>query len=235
MFYLGNFYFDAGRLDEAKAIFETIVTQFPDHPLVKLALADNKSLVRQAIEDCAAELSWQTRYPRQEIRKPVLDEKVTATMHLSTGDVKLRFYANVAPAHVANFLKRAEAGEYDGTKVGMVMLDSTVTFGEKVVPQAGRDPREGGTDPTQTQPHEYSMLSHARGTLSMSRGGAGSSLQLFQVVIKDQSNFDFTQTIFGRVVEGIEVVDAIARGPKDQFQRPSPEVLIKNVTIRREP
>jgi peptidyl-prolyl cis-trans isomerase B (cyclophilin B) len=238
MFYLGNFYFEAGRLDEALAMFETIRSSAPDHPLVKLSLSkDQKPVVLQAIEDCAAEIAWRNRHPRPPLPVPALDPKVTATIHLSTGDVKVRFYRNVAPKHVENFLKHAAAGDYDGTKVTQVVPESVVNLGDptsKGTPPGGAAPAPNQAAPS--QPHEFANLSHVRGMVAMTRHmlGMESSTMPFQIMLKDQPYFDFTQTIFGRVVEGVEVIDAISRLPKNQYQVPATDVLIKSITIKEE-
>jgi peptidyl-prolyl cis-trans isomerase B (cyclophilin B) len=239
MYYLANFLFESGRLDEALALFETIRSQFPAHPLVMMQVAkDQKPLVSQAIEDCAAEISWRTRHPRPPIPAPVLDPKVTATLHLTNGDVKIRFYGNVAPHHVENFLKHAAAGDYDGTKVSQIIQESVVNLGDpqtKGPPTAPNQPApraEAGP----SQPHEFANLSHVRGAIAMNRHlmGSESSTMPFQVILKDQPYFDFTQTIFGKVVEGLEIVDAVSRMPRDQFQKPATDVVLKNITITRE-
>ena len=117
MMYLGNFYFEGGRFDEAKAMFETIVSRFPNHPLVTLKLSkETKPVAVQALEDCASELSWRQRHPRPPMAAPVLDPKITATIHFSSGDVKIRFYKNVAPKHFESFVNHVKAGDYDGTR-----------------------------------------------------------------------------------------------------------------------
>ena len=239
MFYLANFLFESGRFDEALAMFETIKSNSPDHPLVKLQLSkDQKPLVIQAIEDCAAEIAWRTRHPRPPLAAPVLDPKLTATLHFSTGDVKIRFFRNVAPKHVENFIKRAKAGEYDGTKVTNINPEAQVKLGDPAskgppgTPPQPFNPANAGP----AQPHEFANLSHVRGAVVMSRHmkGTDSSTMQFEVMLKEQPYMDFSQTVFGRVVGGLEVVDAMSRVPRDQMQRPATDIVLKNITIEGE-
>jgi peptidyl-prolyl cis-trans isomerase B (cyclophilin B) len=237
MFYLGGFYFDSGRFDEAKALFETLRddSRFSKHPLVTIQLAkDGKTPVTQAIEDCASEMSWRTRHPRPPIPVPVLDTSVTATIQFTTGDVKIQFYKNVAPKHVENFLKHAAAGDYDGTKIGQVMQDAMVNVGDpasKLVADAeGKRP-----PPPQIPPiaAEFSNLSHTRGMVAMSRNMSTNESHgmQFVFVLKDNSFFDFTQTIFGRVIEGMEVVDAISKQQKTPGS--ASEVSIQGIKVEQ--
>jgi cyclophilin family peptidyl-prolyl cis-trans isomerase len=239
MYYLGCFLFEAGRLDEATALFETVKSQFPTHPLVTMAPAkDQKPLVMKGLDDCAAEMGWRTKHPRKPMVAPVLNPKLTAVLKLSTGDVKVRFYDNVAPHHVENFVKHAEAGDYDGTKITQVIQESVVNLGD---PASKLAPTNPPTPPNPAaagpaQPHEFANLSHVRGALAMARHPTGmdSSTMPFQVILKDQPYFDFTQTIFGKVIDGIEIVDAISRMPRDQYQKPATDVILNGVTIIRE-
>lgn len=233
MFYLGSFYFEGGRFDEAKAMFETIQRSFPNHPLVTVALSkDTKPLAVQAFEDCATELSWRARHPRPASVAPVLDPKVTATIHFSTGDVKLRFYRNVAPKHFERFVKNAKAGEYDGTKIGQTVPDQLVGAGD---PATKLPPAQGPLNKVPVQPsgpgipHEFSALSHQRGTVAMTRsltGNESSGLQ-FQFFLRDQAYFDFTDTIFAKVVEGMDVLEAISKQPRP----PATETTIKGISF----
>jgi peptidyl-prolyl cis-trans isomerase B (cyclophilin B) len=225
-------YFDAGRLDEAKAIFDTLKSSFSTHPLVTTQLAkEGKPIVAQAIEDCAAEIAWRQRHPRPPIPSPVLDESTTATLEFSTGKVKVRFYKNVAPKHFENFVKHAKDGDYNGTKIGQVVPDSLVTCGETPKPTKPEERMNPTQDPkVPPVPHEFANLSHTRGMVAMSRNMTSNESHgmNFQIILKDQPYFDFTQTIFGRVIEGLEVVDAISK--RSAPGTPS-DVVLKGVTI----
>lgn len=227
-FYLGQFLYEAGRVDEAAALFETIRERFPDHPLVTCKPAkDQEPLVVKALADCASEAAFQARYNRKPPPDPELDPKLTATIHFSTGDVKLRFYKNVAPQHVANFIEKAKSGAYDGTPVGNVMAEMQVSLGDP-------PPAEPGTPvpPAPGQPHEFGRLSHLRGTVTMARSAfSDSSTRGFQVMLKPMPHSDFQQTIFAQVVDGIEIIDAISRQPLDQHRMPTPTVTIKSITV----
>jgi cyclophilin family peptidyl-prolyl cis-trans isomerase len=234
MFYLGSFYFEGGRFDEAKAMFETIIKNFPKHQLVTFSPGkDLKPLAVQAFEDCASEVSFRARNPRPDPVAPVLDPGVTATITFSTGVVKIKFFRNVAPKHFESFVNHVKAGDYDGTKVGQTVPDQLVGAGDpasKLPPPPGPVKADRPTTPAFPGiPHEFSALSHQRGMVSMTRsitGNESSGVQL-QFFLKDQAYFDFTDTIFAKVVEGMEVLEAISKTPRPQVN----EITIKGIAI----
>jgi cyclophilin family peptidyl-prolyl cis-trans isomerase len=78
-------------------------------------------------------------------------------------------------------------------------------------------------------PHEFGALSHQRGTVAMTRSTTGneSSGVQFQFFLKDQAYFDFTDTIFAKVIEGLEVLEAISKQPRPT----ATETTIKGISF----
>ncbi len=238
MFYVANFQFETGRLDEAMALYDTIRQKFPKHALVTASLTkDTKPLLVQAIEDCASEIAWRKKYARPPMQVPVLNEKHTATLHLSAGDVTIAFFDNVAPNHTKNFDEQVAAGRFDGTKVGRIMAETVVNLGDQAT-KADPTAQPTGRAPQSQLPSiapEYSNLSHTRGMVAMSRnmGANESSATQFQIILKDQPHLDFQQTIFGKVISGLEVVDQISKAMKNQFEVPAADVMLKGITMKK--
>jgi peptidyl-prolyl cis-trans isomerase B (cyclophilin B) len=150
--------------------------------------------------------------------------------------VKIQFYGNVAPKHAENFIKHAQAGDYNGTKIGQVVQDSIVTLGDL---QTQVKPEDRGKPVAQDPkaapiPHEFANLSHTRGMVAMGRSTVSNESHgmTFQIMLKDQPYFDFTQTIFARVVEGLDVVDAISRQQRSQAPGAPSDIVLKGVTIQ---
>ena len=139
-------------------------------------------------------------------------------------------YPDVAPKSVQNFVKLAESGFYDG-----------LTF-HRIVPGfviQGGDPQGNGTGgPGWTIPGEFNSngfrndLKHERGVLSWARtpdpNSAGSQ---FFIMVDAAPYLDGEYAAFGRVTEGMDVVDEIASVATDSKDRPLVEQKIKKITV----
>jgi len=143
------------------------------------------------------------------------------------GVIEIEFRPDVAPNTVANFVKLAKEGFYDG-----------ITF-HRVIPgfmaQAGCPQGNGMGGPGYTIDAEFSDLSHARGTVAMARKGndINSAGSQFFICFQPASHLDRQYTIFGQVVNGMDIVDSITPIRADG-REPAPGVMgdkIKKVTI----
>lgn len=129
-----------------------------------------------------------------------------AVINTDKGPMVLDLYPNEAPGTVANFAKLANSGFYDG-----------LTF-HRVIPNfviQGGCPRGDGTGgpgytikcETDNNPHK-----HVRGTLSMAHAGRDTGGSQFFICHSPQPHLDGVHTVFGQVVDGFEVLDAIRPG-----------------------
>ncbi|WP_053960907.1 peptidylprolyl isomerase [Sulfobacillus thermosulfidooxidans] len=129
-----------------------------------------------------------------------------ATIETDKGTMVLELYPNEAPGTVANFAKLARSGFYDG-----------LTF-HRVIPNfviQGGDPNGDGTGgpgytikcETEGNPHK-----HLRGSLSMAHRGRDTGGSQFFICHSPQPHLDGVHTVFGRVIEGFDVLDSIRQG-----------------------
>jgi peptidyl-prolyl cis-trans isomerase B (cyclophilin B) len=156
------------------------------------------------------------------------------------GQIRIELLPEIAPGTVENFIKLAEDGFYEGIAFHRVIPGFMLQAGDPG--SRGPDPRlVGGGGPGYAIQDEFSEFPHTRGVLSMAnKGGRNSAGSQFFIVHQDSPHLDGRFTAFGRVVEGIEVVDAITEveidiygryGPTD---RPFPvSVVIEAVRIER--
>ena len=160
-----------------------------------------------------------------------------AVIDTPQGQMKAIFYYDVAPLTVANFLKLAEQGYYDG-----------LTF-HRIVPSfviQGGDPRGDGTGgPGYSIKAEFNERPHEAGVLSMARAqdpdSAGS--QFFVCLdYKNTRNLDRKYTAFGKVVSGMEAVNKIAAAPLADERNGVPKepqvinsITVKPVTLQENP
>jgi len=132
----------------------------------------------------------------------------TATIFTEKGDMKVEFYEQDAPKTVANFIKLAESGFYDGLTFHRVIPNFVI--------QGGCPDGTGAGGPGYTIPCELNggNQHHDRGVLSMAHAGRNTGgSQFFICHSRDNTaHLDRNHTCFGRVVEGLEVIDKIRGG-----------------------
>ena len=148
------------------------------------------------------------------------------------GVIKAELYPEIAPITVENFLSLAEKGFYDG------LIFHRVISGFMI--QGGDPTGTGMGGPGHTIKGEFrangvvNNIKHERGVLSMARSmmpdSAGSQ---FFIMHKAAPHLDGQYAAFGRVIEGIEVVDRIASTKTDRSDRPVVEQKMKKVTVQR--
>jgi cyclophilin family peptidyl-prolyl cis-trans isomerase len=139
-------------------------------------------------------------------------------LKLKDGDVKIELFEDKAPNHVKRIKKLAEEGKYDGVVFhrvidGFMAQTGDVKFGNSAnndfdLKKAGM----GGSDLPDLK-EEFSDIPHQRGTLSMARSqDPNSANSQFFICFKESSFLDRQYTVFGKVIEGMELVDKIKRG-----------------------
>jgi peptidyl-prolyl cis-trans isomerase B (cyclophilin B) len=138
------------------------------------------------------------------------------------GSIRIELLPEVAPLTVENFIKLAEEDFYNGISFHRVIPGFIMQAGDPA--SRNPDPRlVGGGGPGYTIQDEFSDYPHTRGVVSMahssSRNSAGSQ---FFIVHGDSPNLDGQFSVFGRVVEGIEVVDAVTELEIDTYGRYGP-------------
>ncbi|MGD2064612.1 MAG: peptidylprolyl isomerase [Nitrospirota bacterium] len=149
----------------------------------------------------------------------------------SMGDFTLDLFPLDAPGHVANFLNYVETGRYDGTLIHRV-VDGFVIQGGGFLPGGGSVDR----DPPIASEADNG-LSNQRGTLSLALGSEGgvtnpqSGTSEFFVNLGDNSRLDPDFTVFGKVVEGMDVVDAIAALEVPGTETPREEVVVTDAFV----
>ena len=139
-------------------------------------------------------------------------ERYTAVLETSLGPITIGFDARKAPEHVRNFLQLARAGVYDGTPFHRIV--------PKFVTQTGalNDRRTPLTEKQQKVVHnlqpEFNDTKHTRGIVSMARGDdPASATTSFFIVLADAPSLDGKYTVFGRVIDGLDVLDKIESTP----------------------
>ena len=133
---------------------------------------------------------------------------ITAEIHTKYGAMKVKFFEDDAPGTVENFVKLSKSGFYDGLKFHRVIPDFVIQGGD---PQGNG---MGGPGYTIKCELEGENQFHDRGVLSMAHAGRTTGGSQFFICHSRQntSHLDRQHTVFGKVYEGLDVIDKIRQG-----------------------
>lgn len=159
-------------------------------------------------------------------------ENKVAELHTSAGQINLRFFPDVAPNHVKNFIDLAERGFYNGTKFHRVIPGFMIQGGDPNT--ISGNPTTWGTGGSATNiKAEFNARSHRRGILSMARAQSpDSASSQFFIVVKDSPFLDNQYTVFGEVTQGMDVADKIVGAETGANDRPVNPVAITKIVVR---
>ena len=131
--------------------------------------------------------------------------QLTATFDTSRGPIKIELYPDKAPLTVANFVNLAQRGFYDGLNFHRVIADFMI--------QGGCPEGSGRGGPGYRFEDETTNgVRHERGVLSMANAGPNTNGSQFFITHVPTPWLDGKHTVFGKVTEGLDVVDAVKQG-----------------------
>lgn len=176
-------------------------------------------------------------------------------METSMGIIKIKLFPEYAPKTVENFITHSENGYYEGVVFHRVIEDFMIQGGDPDGTGRGGESIYGTPFEDEFSPNLYNI----RGALSMANAGPNTNGSQF-FIVQNQSKLDesmrqqmakakyptriieaydnggtpwldYGHTVFGQVIEGMEVVDKIASTPKDANDKPLEDVVIKKITV----
>ena len=155
----------------------------------------------------------------------------SAIVNTNLGNIQFELLSDIAPETVRNFIKLAKSGFYDGTLFHRVIPKFMIQGGDPNTKKSDKS-TWGIGGPGYSIKAEFSSRSHLRGIVSMARSSdpdsAGSQ---FFIVTSDSTFLDREYTVFGQVVDGMEVADKIVNLPRDDNDCPLQEAKMIQVTI----
>ena len=153
------------------------------------------------------------------------------------GEMEMKFFPDLAPKHVENFIKLAKSGFYDGTIFHRVVPGFMIQGGDPNTKNSLRKETFGQGGPKDEKGNpillkaEFSDTPHKRGIVSMARAGepdtAGSQ---FFIVVEDSFFLDRKYTVFGEVTKGLGIADKIVSLPRNEQDLPNDRIEMK-ITI----
>ena len=198
------------------------------------ATAQTDSTVTEAAasETTATESPMASAAPPATQEKPMSYENKIAEVYTTAGQINLRFFPDVAPNHVKNFIDLSQKGFYNNTKFHRVIPGFVIQGGDPNT--ISGDPRTWGTGGSESNVKaEFNRIPHKRGILSMARSGhPDSASSQFFICVADVPSLDNQYTVFGEVTQGMDVVDKIVNAPTVGQDRPKEPTAITKVVIR---
>lgn len=155
------------------------------------------------------------------------DKTYTATLQTSHGSMTVEFYPEDAPNTVNNFVNLAKEGFYDGTVFHRIISGFMLQGGDPTGTGTGGPGYKFADEPVKKQ--------YTKGTLAMANAGPNTNGSQFFIMHADYA-LPPNYTIFGKVTDGIDVVDAIASVPvgrsrSGENSTPAEPVTLEKVTV----
>ena len=192
-------------------------------------------------------------YPQ--LTKTLSENEVQATIKTNHGDVTVKLFKDIAPKTVENFTTHAKNGYYDGQIFHRVIKDFMIQGGDPTGTGMGGESIWGGTFEDEFSTEAFNLY----GALSMANAGPGTNGSQFFIVqlkevpeqmvsqlegagypaeiieaYKEQGGtpwLDQRHTVFGHVIEGLDIVENIAEVKTGAQDRPEEEVKIQTIEV----
>lgn len=159
-------------------------------------------------------------------------ENTVVDLNTSKGTISIKFFPDIAPNHVRNFVQLAKEGFYDGTKFHRVIPGFMIQGGDPNT-KSGNPATWGTGGSGRNIDAEFSKTPHRRGIVSMARSAnPNSASSQFFIVVADSNFLDNEYSVFGEVISGMEVADEIVNAPRNAQDRPNDPVEIESVKVR---
>jgi cyclophilin family peptidyl-prolyl cis-trans isomerase len=168
-----------------------------------------------------------------EENKPMTDyQNKVAELHTTAGEIDIRFFPDVAPNHVKNFIDLAQKGFYNGTKFHRVIPGFMIQGGDPNT--ISGNPATWGTGGSGKYVNaEFNTVKHKRGIVSMARSSdPNSASSQFFIMVADYPSLDGQYSVFGQVTKGMDVADKIVSAQTGPNDRPLSPTTITNIVIR---
>ena len=171
------------------------------------------------------------------------DMNPIAVLNTNVGVIEIELFEDSMPITAGNFVNLIEDGFYDGVQFHRVIEGFMIQGGDPIT-KTDQVLRYGTGGPDYSIPDEHisgALLTNVRGTISMANSGPNSGGSQFFINLANNINLDFDKPplnskhpVFGRVVTGMGVVDAIAVVETNATNLPLEAIVIESATVRKE-
>ncbi len=165
-------------------------------------------------------------------KKKMVDSMTVAIIQTNMGTIELELFADKTPKTVENFVGLANKGYYNGVIFHRVIDNFMIQGGDPTGTGRGGQSLWGGKFEDEFVPE---LKHNGAGILSMANAGPNTNGSQFFITLKETPWLDGRHTVFGKVIKGMEVVQAIGKVPTNQQDRPLKDVVMEKVTIEKRP
>jgi len=182
----------------------------------------------------------------QKITQPAITNTMNpiAVLQTNKGTIEVELFTDTMPVTAGNFEKLIKEGFYDGIKFHRVIQGFMIQSGDPLtkLPDTNRYGTGGPGFAIADEHIKGDLLTNTRGTLSMANSGPNSGGSQFFINLVDNTNLDFDKQplsskhpVFGRIVSGMDVVDAIGGVATNERDLPAEAIVIEKASIKAVP
>ncbi len=157
------------------------------------------------------------------------EKKMTvATIDTNFGKIELELWSEYAPKAVENFVTHSKNGYYNGVTFHRVVKNFVIQGGDPQGTGMGGQSIWGKVFENEIHPK---AKHDAPGILAMANAGPNTNGSQFYITLRPLPNLDGGYTVFGKVINGMDVVNAIGETPVGRMDKPVEDVVMKTITI----
>jgi len=163
------------------------------------------------------------------------EKTMSAILHTNKGDITIEFFNKQAPNTVANFIKLAKEGFYDGIKFHRVIKGFMIQSGDPLTKDDSKIALWGTGGPGYSFADELGKENENNknnaGTIAMANSGPNTNGSQFFINVVANNFLDEKHTVFGQVIKGMDIVTAIENTPTGTADRPINPIIVNNITL----
>lgn len=171
-----------------------------------------------------------SKVPETENKKDGLEDETMVTLETNKGVIKAKLFKNKSPKTVENFLKLSQENFYNGVKFHRVIKDFMIQTGDPN--SKDNDWNDDGTGgPGYQFEDEINDVKLVKGKIAMANSGPNTNGSQFFIVTAESTPWlDGKHTVFGEVIEGMDVVTAIEGEKTNENDHPTEDVVINKIS-----
>jgi len=220
------------RSNQPKTLFEETVQKIIDSSEISNAARTQKTTAGSDQQNSSTNAAATTNNATTLPIDPNYQKIMNATIKTNLGDIKIQLYGDKTPFTAANFAKLAEQGFYNGVKFHRVIKGFMIQGGDPLTKDDSQKDKWGTGGPGYQFADEQFGGQYTRGTLAMANSGPNTNGSQFFIMQQDNP-LTHDYVIFGKVTEGMDIVDKIANLETDARDCPLDPPVIESITVEK--